>query len=156
MFLYPLPALVTSFPRTFIIKSNVNNGRNPSSCLFPVIAFINKEVTSCVNEEATGAINEAAIDTMSFTVAVAPSVNRPDFSFDSTILIILSISSFEMNKVNPFLALAFISNLSNTYEVALVANLGKTYLAKGTTSLTIPFCQNYLLFYHEILLIEWF
>ena len=64
MFLYPLPALVTSFPRTFIIKGNVNNGRNPSSCLFPVVAFINKEVTSCVNEEATGAINEAAIDTM--------------------------------------------------------------------------------------------
>ena len=43
-----------------------------------------------------------------------------------------------MNKVNPFRALTtplpliFLSNLSNTDEVALVANLGKTCLAKGT------------------------
>ena len=42
-----------------------------------------------------------------------------------------------MNKVNPFLALTalcpliFLSNLSNTDEVALFANLGKTSLSKG-------------------------
>ena len=40
--------------------------------------------------------------------------------------------------MNPFpaltapFALTFLSNLSNTEEVALVANLGKTSLAKGT------------------------
>ena len=40
-----------------------------------------------------------------------------------------------MNKVNPFAALTtsfpliFLSNLSNTDEVALVTNLGKTSLA---------------------------
>ena len=44
-----------------------------------------------------------------------------------------------MNNVNPFPALTapfpliFLSNLSNTDEVALVANLGKTSLAKGKT-----------------------
>ena len=68
MLLYPLPALVTTFPRTFIIKGNANNGRNPPPCSFPalmnpfaVMTFINEEDTGCINEEATGAINEAAI-----------------------------------------------------------------------------------------------
>ena len=43
-----------------------------------------------------------------------------------------------MNKLNFFPALTaphplnFLSNLSNSDEVALVANLGKTSLAKGT------------------------
>ena len=43
-----------------------------------------------------------------------------------------------MNKVNPFPALTaprpliFLSTSSNTEEVALVANLGKTSLVKGT------------------------
>ena len=43
-----------------------------------------------------------------------------------------------MNKVNPFLALTtpfqlvFLSNLFKIVEVALVANLNKTSLAKGT------------------------
>ena len=59
MLLYHFVALMTSFPRTFIIKGNANNGRNPTSCLFlalmtpfPDIAFINEEVTDCTNEEA--------------------------------------------------------------------------------------------------------
>ena len=43
-----------------------------------------------------------------------------------------------MNKMNPFPALTatqtliFLSNLSNIDKVNLVANLGKTSLAKGT------------------------
>ena len=47
-----------------------------------------------------------------------------------------SISSFEINKVNPFPAyiasfpLTFLSSLSIEDEIALVANLG---LAEGTT-----------------------
>ena len=59
--LYPLPVLLNSFPRTFIIKDNANYGRNPPSCPFPVIAFINKETTLCINEDVIDAINESAI-----------------------------------------------------------------------------------------------
>ena len=55
---YPLPALLTPFHKTFIIKDNANNGRNPPSCLFPIIAFINEEDTGCINKEVIGAINE--------------------------------------------------------------------------------------------------
>ena len=36
MLLYHLLALATPFPRTFIIKENANNGRNPPSCPFPI------------------------------------------------------------------------------------------------------------------------
>ena len=99
----------------FIIKGNANNGRNPPSCLFPAlmtpfpaIAFINEEATGCINEELTGCINEATIGatiaqknrpscffTSCFIVSDAPLIN---FSRDSTILVIQSISSCEMNK----------------------------------------------------------
>ena len=61
MLLYYFPALLTPFPRTFFIKDNANNGRNPYSCPFPAIAFINEEATGCINEEAIGTINQAAI-----------------------------------------------------------------------------------------------
>ena len=47
MLLYPFSLPVTLFPRTFIIKGDAVNGRNPPSCrftafmtLFPVTAFI--------------------------------------------------------------------------------------------------------------------
>ena len=51
-----------------------------------------------------------------------------------------------MNKVNPFPALTtpfplFISSLSNTDEGALVANLGKTFFAKGTKKSIGVFCS---------------
>ena len=49
--MYPLPALVARFPRTFIIKDNANNGKNPSSRLCPVIAFIKEEATASINEQ---------------------------------------------------------------------------------------------------------
>ena len=133
-----------SFSRTFIIKGNANNGRNPPSCPFPDMVFINEKAIGCINEEAIGAINEAAIGAIIglissfllfyfiFSVLVAPSINRPDFYSDSTILIISSISSFEMNKVNLFPGLTapapliFLSIFSNRDDVA---NLGKTSLA---------------------------
>ena len=95
--------------------------------MFPVI----EEDTGCINEEAIGAINEPAIGAIIalknpspcfsisfFTVSVAPSINRPEYSSDFIILVIASISSFEMNEVNPFpavtapLPLIFLSNLS--------------------------------------------
>ena len=59
-----------------------------------------------------------------------------------------------MIKVNPFPALptpfpiSFLSDLSNTDEVALMANLGKASLAKGTArSNNVFFCLNYLSHY---------
>ena len=55
MLLHPLPALVSPFPRTFIIKGNFNNGKNSSSCPSRDIAFINEEATGCMNEAAIGA-----------------------------------------------------------------------------------------------------
>ena len=103
---------------------------------FPDIAFINEQVTGCTNEETIGAVNEAATGAIIapkntpscffiswFTVSVTLSIYRPGFSSDSTILIIASISSFEMNKVDLFPAitapfpLIFLSNLSNRDEV---------------------------------------
>ena len=68
MLLYPFPALVTLFPRTFFVKGSANNGKNPLSCPFPalltpfpLIVFINEEATGCINEQAIGAINEVVI-----------------------------------------------------------------------------------------------
>ena len=68
MLLYHLPALVTHFPRTFIIKGNANNGINLFSYLFPalmtpfpVIAYINGKATGCINKEAIDNINEGVI-----------------------------------------------------------------------------------------------
>ena len=108
MSLYPLPALLSPFSRTFINKNNTNNRRSPSPCpfpalltLFPVIAFLDQEATNYVNEEAIDAITEAAMGAIigpriplscffisCFTVSIAPSINRSDFSGDFTILII--------------------------------------------------------------------
>ena len=50
MLLHPIPALQIPFPRNAIIKGNDNNGRNPSSCSFPDIGFINEEVKGYINE----------------------------------------------------------------------------------------------------------
>ena len=72
-----------------------------------------------------------------FTVSVAPSINTPESSNDFVILIISFLSSFKINKVNPFPALTasfsliFVSNLFITLEVKLLTNPGKLSLAKG-------------------------
>ena len=61
----------------------------------------------------------------------------PQSSNDFTILIISFISSFGVNKVNPFSAqtalfpLIFLSNLFTAFEVKLLTNQGKLSLAKG-------------------------
>ena len=54
--MYPLPALLSPFPNTFIIKGSANNGRNPHSCPFAVKEFINEEAIGCINEETIVAI----------------------------------------------------------------------------------------------------
>ena len=72
----------------------------------------------------------------SFTVSVIPSINAPEFSNDFMILIISFIPLFEMNKVNPFpdlqapVPLFVLSSLFIAFEVKLVANPGKLFLAK--------------------------
>ena len=54
-------------------------------------------------------------------------------------LMISSLFPFNKNEVNPFptltghFALAFLSNLFNTDEIALVASLGRLYLDKAAT-----------------------
>ena len=66
-----------------------------------------------------------------FTVSLIPSINTFEFSNDFLILIISFISSFEINKVNPFLALTirfpliFLSSLFIAFEAKLLTNPGK-------------------------------
>ena len=160
-----------SFSRTFIIKGNANNERNPHFCPFPVlltpfpvIAFFNEEAKDCINEGTIGAINEAAIIAprnptscyfiSCFTASVVSSINRLDFSSDSTVLIISAISSFEINKVNPLLALiapfrlTLSPNLFIAFEAAfediLLTNLDKISLATGTAISVTAFLTNSL------------
>ena len=70
-----------------------------------------------------------------FTVLVTPSINTSE-SPDFMILIISFISSFKINKVNPFPALTvhfpliFLPNLFIVFEVKLFTNSGKLSLAK--------------------------
>ena len=103
---------------------------------FPVITFVNEEATDCINEEAIGAINKVAIGAIIaprnpslccfisfFTVSLAPAVKRLYFS-STSVLIISSISSVEVNKVNPFpavtspLPLIFFPKLFFAFAVA--------------------------------------
>ena len=86
----PFPALVTPFPK------------------IPKIPFL------FTKEEATGATSEAAKAPRNppsyffiscFTVSVTPSINTSKFSSDFMILIILSMQTNKMNKVNLFPAL---------------------------------------------------
>ena len=103
-----------------------------------------------------------------FTVSFAPSINKPDFSSDSTILVISFISSFEMNKVNIFIGLKIPFPLIYLFiylciylfiyfqfyllhlklHLKVYTNSDKESLAKGTArSVSVfypPVYQNYL------------
>ena len=81
------------------------------------------------------------------------------------ILIIASTSSFIMNQRNPFPGLTapcpliFLSSLSIIGKSALVTNLGKTSLTKGTAnfvSLFVSLFLIYLSYYQEIHLLKYF
>ena len=88
--MYPLPALLTPLP---------------------LIPFTTEEITGCTNEATTGG-NKAGRKLppccfiASFTVSAMLSINTFESSKDFMILIISLISSFEINKVNYFPALA--------------------------------------------------
>ena len=72
-----------------------------------------------------------------FTVSVIPSINTPESPNNFITFITPFISSFEINKVNPFLALTapfpltFPSNLFTTFEVKFLTNPDKLSLPKG-------------------------
>ena len=72
-----------------------------------------------------------------FYFSVTPWINTPESSYDFTILIISFISSFERNKLNPFLSLAapfpniILWSLFIAFEVKFLNNPGALSLAKG-------------------------
>ena len=78
------------------------------------------------------------------------------------ILIISFVSSFEINKVNPFPALTapfsliFLSNLFIAFEAKLLTNLGKLSVAKINARSVSAFFLNYLTMNQTIHLIELF
>ena len=76
----------------------------------PLIPFTTEEITGCTVEVAKGAHtaprNSPPYFFIScFIASVTLSINTHESSNDFIILIISLISSFEINKVNPFLAL---------------------------------------------------
>ena len=94
-----LSATLALFSRTFIIKGSANNGRNPPSCPFPVVAFDNKKAIDTINEGTIGTIiaprNPLSCFVIPcFTVSVVPSMKKLRFSSDSTSLIISYLSLF--------------------------------------------------------------
>ena len=123
LFIYLLPALLISLPH---------------------IPFTTEEITGCTIEVAQGTNKEwrnlssyccCFFFFSCFTVLVTPSINTSE-SPDFMILIISFISSFKINKVNPFPALTvhfpliFLPNLFIAFEVKLFPNSGKLSLAK--------------------------
>ena len=70
-----------------------------------------------------------------FNDSVIPSINTFEYPNDFMILIISFISSFKINKTNPFPASTapfpsiFLSNIFIAFEAKLLANLGKLFLA---------------------------
>ena len=76
------------------------------------------------------------------SVSVIPIINTFESSSDITILIILFILSFKMNKVNPFPALTavfqltFFSNLFIEFEAKLLTNPGKSLLKELSNQIT--------------------
>ena len=71
---------------------NVNNRGVLPFCPFPDIVFINEEAKGCISEEARDAIIASrnwysCVLISCFTVTVAPSLKRHNFSSDSAVLI---------------------------------------------------------------------
>ena len=111
--------------------------------------FTTEEITGCTNEAAKGANkaprNPPSSFISSFTVLANPSINTFESSNDFIIFIISFISSFEINKGNPFPALTspfsliFLSNLFIALVVKVLTNPGKLSLAKGIATFVSAF-----------------
>ena len=97
-----------------------------------------------------------------FYFSVTPWINTPESSYDFTILIISFISSFERNKLNPFLSLAapfpniILWSLFIAFEVKFLNNPGALSLAKEYQYLSVFFFLNYLIKNEKIHLAELF
>ena len=80
-----------------------------------------------------------------FTDSVTPTNNKLECSNGFLVLIISSISSFEINNFNPFPALTapfpiiFLSIFLIAFEVKLLTNQGKLFLANGIVSFLSAF-----------------
>ena len=135
----PFLVFVTPFPNIVFNNARAINRISPRLTSFQNRLPNNEGTIGAINEAAIAAIKVASIPPPCFvlsslTVSVTQSFNRPDFSSDFTILLKLSISSFEMSKVNlfpsvTFLAPAphspiFLSKLFIIEEVALDGNFG--------------------------------
>ena len=81
----------------------------------------------------------------SFTVSITLSTDTLEFSNDFIVIIISFISSFKVNKVNPFpnltapFLLIFLSNLFIALDVKLLTNLVKLSLANRITTFVSAF-----------------
>ena len=79
------------------------------------------------------------------TVSVTPSINTHESSNDLIVLIISFIYSFEIKKNYAFSSLRapfpliFLLNLLTAFEVKLLTNPGKLFLAKGIATFAIAF-----------------
>ena len=132
-----------------------------------LIPFTIEKITGCINEAAKNA-NKAPGNTFpcffisTFTVSVTPSINTRESSNYVITLIMSFISSFEINRVNPFSALItpfsliFLSNLFIALKVKFLTNLGKLYVAKAIATFFSTFFLNYLTKNQKIYLIELF
>ena len=74
----------------------------------PLILFSAEEMTGFTTEGANKAPRNppSSFFVSCFNVSVTPSIHKPKFSNDFITLVISIITSFELNKVNPFPALA--------------------------------------------------
>ena len=110
---------VTYILISILLKGYSGTKNFPRSIMtpLPVMPFTTEEITGCTTEGAKSA-KKAARNPLScffiycFTASVTQSINTSEYFNDFTILIILSKSSFEINKVNPFPALTALFPLS--------------------------------------------
>ena len=104
------------------------------------MSFITEEITGYTNEATKGGMKAPRNPTTRFfiscfTVLVTPLINTLESCNDFMILMISFISSFKINEVNLFPALAapcpviFISSLFIAFKVKLLANPAKLSLA---------------------------
>ena len=107
---------------------------------FQLKVFTTEEINGCINDnEAAKGGSKAPSNHFffisCFTVSVTSSVNTTESSIDFMIFITSFISSFVINKVNPFLALTtpfrltFLSNLFIAFEIKSFNNPGKLSIA---------------------------
>ena len=119
--------------------------------------FTTEEYSGCTNKAAKGA-NKAPRNPYfcffisCFTVLVTPSINTPKPLNDFMILIISFISSFEMNKANPFpvltarFPLILLSKVfmafEAAFETALLTDPDNLSLAKEEAKYVTTFLRN--------------